>query len=117
MPDITARGPRSAGIRNAANAANARNRQEVQIIGVSSGGDQSTTVFPSNRTHSHSPFYFTADTADACYFNANIGELGFVVRGNPPVISGFKLLASQQWEQQILRVQVFIPCWHQWHLM
>ena len=83
MSDITARGPRSAGIRNAANAANARNRQEVQIIGVSSGGDQSTTVFPSNRTHSHSPFYFTADTADACYFNANIGELGFVVRGNP----------------------------------
>ena len=86
MSDIEARGPRSAGRRNAANAAIANNRQEVQIIGARPAGAQSTTVFPSNcrtcRSRSH-PFYFTADTADACYFNAEIGELGFVVRGNP----------------------------------
>ena len=86
MSDIEARGPRSAGRRNAANAAIANNRQEVQIIGARPAGAQSTTVFPSNRrtcrSSSH-PFYFTADTADACYFNAEIGELGFVVRGNP----------------------------------
>jgi len=83
--DIAARGPRSAGRRNAVNAAIASNQQEVQIIGVRSpaGGGQSTTVFPSNRAHSRPPFYFTADTDDACYFNAEIGELGFTVRGNP----------------------------------
>jgi Holliday junction resolvase RusA-like endonuclease len=84
MSDIAARGPRSAGRRNAANAAIPSNRQEVQIIGARPAGDQSTAVFPSNRTLFRSPFYFAADTADACYFNAEIGELGFVVmRGNP----------------------------------
>jgi hypothetical protein len=55
----------------------------VQIIGVRPAGDQSTTVFPSNRTRSCTPFYsFKADTADVCYFNAEIGEIGFIVRGN-----------------------------------
>ena len=83
MADNEQRGPRKAGIRNAARANRSENNREVIVQGVRPAGHESLILVPTIVKPSVAKYSYSADTADPFHVDAENRALFFIIMGKP----------------------------------